>query len=132
MTIPHDEFVRSVRQQSDLETDEQARRAAIATLETFSERVSRGAADDIAEQLPTGVRDALYTDSSEDSEPFSPDEFLDRVEARERELPELTQTHSRRHVEAVLTTLQDHAPEPFENAVSQLPSEYERLYELPP
>ena len=132
MTIPHDEFVRSVRQQSDLTTDEQARRAARATLVTLSERISHGAAEDLAEQLPTGIQDVLHADSTEDPEPFSPDEFVERVEDREREVPELNGTHSRRHVEAVLTTLQDQAPEPFEAAVSQLPNEYERLYELPP
>ena len=132
MTITHDEFVRSVRQQSDLTSDEQARRAAMATLETFSERVSHGAVDDIAERLPTGIRDALHADASEDPESFSPDEFVQRVEAREREFPELNGTHSRRHVEAVLTTIQEATPEPFEQAVSQLPNEYERLYELSP
>jgi len=131
MTITHDEFVRSVRQQSDLTTDEQARRTAVATLETLSERISRGAAEDIADRLSTGIRDGLHADSSENPESFSPDEFVERVADREREFPELSQTHSRRHVEAVLTTLQEAAPEPFEQAVSQLPNEYERLYELP-
>lgn len=60
------------------------------------------------------------------------DEFVRRVENREREFPELNLEHTRRHVEAVLTTLRDLATEPFEEAVSQFPSEYDRLYELPP
>jgi len=131
MTVPHDEFVSSVRTRSDLESDEQAARAAKLTLSTLAERLTHGAAEGLAAELPTGFRDPLrQTDT--DPESFPPDEFLDRVEARQREFPELTQGHSRRHVEAVLTTLRDQTPEAFEAAVSQLPNEYERLYEMPP
>ncbi len=132
MTIPHDEFVTAIAERGDLDTQQQARRAAQATLATLSERISYGAAEDIADTLPTGIRDAVLEDESEDPDPFSPDEFVQRVEDREREFPELNLEHTRRHVEAVLTTLRDRSTEPFEAAVSQLPNEYERLYELPP
>jgi uncharacterized protein (DUF2267 family) len=132
MTISHDEFVNTVAERGDLETQQQARYAARATLVTLSERISHGAAEDIAETLPTGIRDAVVTDESEDPESFSPDAFVQRVEDREREYPELNMEHTRRHVEAVLTTLRDEATEPFEAAISQLPNEYERLYQLPP
>jgi|GEM_PF-6432943 len=131
MTVPHDEFVSSVRTRSDLESDEQAARAAKLTLSTLAERLTLGAAEGLAAELPAGFRDPLrQTDA--DPESFPPDEFVDRVEARQREFPELTQAQSRRHVEAVLSTLRDQTPEAFETAVSQLPNEYERLYELPP
>ena len=132
MTIPHDEFIRTVQQRGDLDTERQARHATEATLNTLSERISYGAAEDIAETLPTGVRDAVLVDESEDPVPFSPDEFVQRVEDREREFPELNERHTRRNVEAVLTTLRDLAADPFEAAVSQFPGEYDRLYELPP
>lgn len=82
--------------------------------------------------LPARIRDALGTADADSPESFSPDEFIQRVEDREREFPELNQEHTRRHVEAVLTTLRDLAFEPFEEAASQLPLEYTRLYELPP
>jgi len=132
MTVSHDEFVNTVAERGDLETQQQAQYAARATLITFSERISHGASEDIAETLPTGIRDAVLVDESEDPESFSPDEFIKRVEDRERDYPELNLEHTRRHVEAVLTTLRDESTEPFEQAVSQLPNEYERLYQLPP
>jgi uncharacterized protein (DUF2267 family) len=59
---------------------ETAERAAQATLETLAERLSKGEARDLAEQLPPELAPWLGTDGG--AEPFDVDEFLRRVARR--------------------------------------------------
>ena len=100
---------------------EQAERAAQATLATLAERITRGEADELADQLPRELQAPLLK-GSEPAEPFDLDEFVRRVAVREGVPPASARAHAR----AVLSTLQETVGE-MEHVQAQLPREFEAL-----
>ncbi|XVH30609.1 DUF2267 domain-containing protein [Haloferacaceae archaeon DSL9] len=131
--MDHDSFVRTVQDRSRLDSSEEAKAAAEATLRVLSQRITHGQAEAIAAELPEGFKDTMReADSTEDAEEFSPDEFVERVAERERVTGGLDPDDARRHTEAVLTALRDELDEEtWTDATSQLPAEFDRLYETP-
>jgi uncharacterized protein (DUF2267 family) len=79
MNDDYERFMTTVQQKAAL-SREAAERAAQATLETLAERLSRGQARDLADELPPPLAARMFTDS--DAEPFDAAEFLRRVARR--------------------------------------------------
>jgi uncharacterized protein (DUF2267 family) len=95
-----------------------------ATLRTLSERLTRGEANDLASQLPKGIKDWLSGSSAPTAEPFTLDEFVRRVATRANVPPE----EARVGTEAVFTTLREAVTRgEFRQAMSQLPDEFYQL-----
>jgi uncharacterized protein (DUF2267 family) len=86
------EFLEVVRQGGGLDADE-AERAARATLTTLAERLSKGEARDLLEQLPAEMKPWVYTESP--AERLNVDEFLRRVAEREGVDVETAERHAR-------------------------------------
>jgi uncharacterized protein (DUF2267 family) len=98
MSDDYERFVTTVQQKAALDRAA-AERAARATLETLAERLSRGEARDLAEQLPPPAAGWLFTDT--DAEAFGAVEFLRRVAERTG----VDVQTAERHARAVLTAL---------------------------
>jgi uncharacterized protein (DUF2267 family) len=90
--VEYTEFVRIVAQQTGLDM-EGAERPTRATLETLAERLSRGEARDLLQQLPPEMKSWIYTET--DPQPFDVDEFLRRVAEREGVDVETAERHAR-------------------------------------
>ncbi|WP_406816127.1 DUF2267 domain-containing protein [Mycobacterium sp. M23085] len=94
-----------------------------ATLTTLAERITGGEARDLAAQLPGPLQDCLLP-TEEEAEGFSFEEFVDRVAERSGLDPDVAETG----VIAVMSTLRDAVtPGEFEDLLSQLPRDFERL-----
>jgi uncharacterized protein (DUF2267 family) len=121
MTTHYAEFIETVEREAAIPED-QAERAARATLETLAERISGGEAHDIAEQLPDELRALLDRDG--DPQPLSAEQFLQRVQARER----VPISVAREHVRAVFAALRGAVGhEELADLASELPRELEAL-----
>ena len=122
------EFVGQVRSGARLASVEQALNATRATLETLAERLGADDSRHLAAQLPDGI--GQYLDGRDAvAESFSPEEFLQRISAREGVGP----TDSVQHARAVLDALR-HAVPPGEirGVLDHLPADYAPLFEGPP
>jgi uncharacterized protein (DUF2267 family) len=101
---------------------EQAERATRAVLTSLAERLSKGQALDLAEQLPPSLAAWLHTTSG--PEPFHYDEFLRRVAAREG-----TDTKTaERHAQAVFRALaQSVDGDELDDVAAELPQDFAPL-----
>ena len=96
--MDHDRFISFVSGAAQIDR-EQAQRATQATLQTLAERIDRGEARDLAEQLPPELAPWIATTTP--AERFDVDEFLRRVGEREGvDLPT-----AERHVRIVFDAL---------------------------
>jgi uncharacterized protein (DUF2267 family) len=86
------EFIQITQREAALDAD-RAERAAQATLTTLAERLSRGQARDLLQQLPAEMKPWIYT--QRDAEGFNVDEFLRRVAEREGVDAETAEVHAR-------------------------------------
>jgi uncharacterized protein (DUF2267 family) len=113
------EFLESVTVRGRL-SPEQAERLIEATLTVLADRISAGEAEDLAAQLPKGIRDWLVS-KEEPAQKFDLEEFIRRVS--ERAAVDLyTGT---RGVRAVLSTIRRAATTgEFEDVLAQLPKEF--------
>lgn len=116
------EFYTIVRQQANLDSNEEAETAADAVLETFAERLSRGESEEIAGQLPDEPAGVIGTD--DEGEDFGPDEFRTRVEHRAGIDEELATRATRATVHA----LEEAAGGAFSTVREQFPAEYDDLF----
>lgn len=118
------EFVRTVRQESPVESDDVARDVTSATLETLGERITDGAATDLARHLPEELARPL-TDVPGAAEPFDVETFEQRISDRAGiDADEVTAA-----ARGVATALADTAGEDFDNACDQLPPAYDVIVE---
>jgi uncharacterized protein (DUF2267 family) len=102
---------------------EEIERAAQATLETLSERLSWGLASELATELPDQLRVWLYG-GNDNSEPFHADEFIRRQAARENCDLATAQAHAR----IVFIALSRLVRRPdFDEIVRHLPNDYRPL-----
>lgn len=123
------EFLSEVEDRTDVESREDAYAVTDATLQTLSDRVGQGEAEDVASQLPRQVAASLRAGPPE-AESFGVDEFVDRVGSRERTLGEFDHTDSERDAKAVLSVLSEAVSGgELDDATEQLPDEYDRLLE---
>jgi uncharacterized protein (DUF2267 family) len=134
--VEHDQFIELVRRRAGvpssrrldgvpLTATEMAETLTRATLEVLAQRISGGAARDLAAQLPPELADALQPER-ENAEPFDLEAFIQRVADRAL----LHFDTARAGVRAVFQTLREAAPEDeFEDVLSELPREYTTLLE---
>lgn len=121
-------FYSLVRKGAGLDEDEKRGQAATnATLRTLGELLPRDVAEDVATQLPNDVATPLRNASDDEGESFDYDEFVSRVDEREREDHNVEDPDADRHVRAVtgaltravsggqLKEVQDHLPEEYDD-----------------
>jgi uncharacterized protein (DUF2267 family) len=106
---------------------EGARRAAEAVLEALGARLSAGQAVDIAGWIPAELRAAVeraIARKGEPPEPFTLDEFLDRVAQAEG----VSRDDARFHAGAVLAVLREALPpKEYSDMLAQLPKDFASL-----
>jgi uncharacterized protein (DUF2267 family) len=118
----YERFLATVGEQTGLDRDD-SERAAMATLTTLAERISKARADELAEDLPERLRFWL-ADAKQDAEPFHVEEFLRRVAERE----ETDASTGARHARVVFRALARIAPAyEIDDLVDELPHEFEPL-----
>ena len=113
------EFLESVTVRGRL-SPQQAERLTEATLTVLADRISAGEAEDLAAQLPKGVRDWLVS-KEEPAQKFGLEEFIRRVSERATvDLDTAT-----RGTWAVLSTIRRAVTTgEFEDMLAQLPKEF--------
>jgi uncharacterized protein (DUF2267 family) len=116
--MDYDQFLTSVQRQTHLDGDT-AERVIRATLQTLAERLSKGQARDIRDQLPAELRPAMYTE--QDAEPIGLEVFLTRVGQR----AEVDDAYALPYARAVFWTLGETLPEKeVRDLTAELPREY--------
>jgi uncharacterized protein (DUF2267 family) len=120
--MQYDEFISKVAERTGVER-EQAEAVTRATLATLAARITHGEAEDLAAQLPDGLKGPLRTGPAE-AEPFDLAEFKRRV-AQHAGIP---QDEAERAIAAVFATLSEAVTGgEFDDVLSQLPKEYREL-----
>lgn len=118
------EFVGQVQDGARLASLEQALNATRATLETLAERLGADDSRHLAAQLPDGIGQYLGSRDAV-AEPFSSDEFLKRIGAREGVGTPAADHHAR----AVLGALRQAVPSgEMQSVLGHLPADYARLF----
>ena len=120
--MEYEEIVAVVRQASGGIGSEAADRALQATLQTLAERLPRGEARHIVQELPAELKPWIYTET--DAEAFDIDEFLVRAAKRE----ETDVETALRHARAVFFALGDAlSPEAVAHLAASLPQTFDPL-----
>lgn len=117
-------FVETVRNRTDLNTDDDAETVTTATLRTLGVRIAEGQTEDLADRLPDELAGVLSVESEEVTE-LSVEEFVERVDNEETEAGIEGDTEA--HVRAVLETLAETADDEWDGVAAQLPESYDRL-----
>src|SRR5437660_4652088 len=98
-------------------------REGSVTLSALTDRLTGGEADDVASQLPKGIKEAMIPGIPE-AEAFGLSEFIERVARRAGVTPEQAEVGAR----AVMTTLREAITEgEFKDMMAQLLEEFELL-----
>lgn len=127
--VQYHEFLHRVEEQIDAtqpatDTQRAAENAISATLETLSERLTGGEANDLAAQLPTELQAPLQR-TAEVAEEFSLEEFYGRVAEREGVDIET----ARQDASAVMTVLGLALTRgQLDDVMAQLPQEFNALF----
>jgi uncharacterized protein (DUF2267 family) len=121
--MKYDEFINLVKRRARVDTEHQALLAIEATLTTLSERIGPDEAQDLAAQLPKGIREFL--EKKETHGTFGLDEFYNKVSVRSsvgfREVE--------RHARAVMSVVSETASAgEMDDVLSRLPEEYIPLF----
>lgn len=118
----YERFLATIQRGAELDRDH-AERAAMATLVTLAERIPRGRAQELAEDLPERLRDWL-ADAKDRPEDFRVEEFFRRVADRE----EVDGATAAQHARIVFRALSRVAPAyELDDLVDELPHEFEPL-----
>jgi uncharacterized protein (DUF2267 family) len=124
--VKYDEFIAEVRNLAELDTNEEAEKAARATLETLKERLAGNEPSNLAAQLPEELQGSLEGTGGRES--FSVEDFYDRVAQKEGVEHDEAVTHAR----AVATVLQTAVTGgEIDDVRSQLGNGYEELFGQP-
>ncbi|MCW2947353.1 MAG: hypothetical protein JWR24_4070 [Actinoallomurus sp.] len=119
--MDYQQFIQITQRNAGLSA-EAAERAAQAALTTLAERLSKGEARDLLEQLPAEMKPWVYTES--DAERFDFDEYLRRVAEREG----VDVRTAERHARAVFFALgQAVSAEEIADVAAELPQDFEPL-----
>jgi uncharacterized protein (DUF2267 family) len=117
--VDHREFIESVQKRANVSEDE-AERLTRVTMTVLADRITGGEAEDLAAQLPRGMRDYLVS-RREEAEKFDLEEFIRRVSERAGVDVET----ATRGVRAVLSTVRRAVTSgEFEDVLAQLPKEF--------
>jgi uncharacterized protein (DUF2267 family) len=120
--MDYEEIIEVVRRASGGMGQGAAERAVQATLQTLAERLPRGEARHILQELPAELKPWIYTET--DAEAFDMDAFLIRVAKRE----ETDVETALRHARAVFFALGDAlSPEAVEHLAASLPQTFDPL-----
>lgn len=125
--MKHDEFIGEVQNRGHMESHQEAERATKATLETLAERLAGGEPQDLASQLPPQLAEHMRHQGEETGNPFSLDEFFERVNEKDEgvDLPRAAY-----HTRVVVEVLGDAVTQGvMEHVRSQLPDEFSPLFE---
>jgi uncharacterized protein (DUF2267 family) len=122
-----EEFFELVRERGHMQTREEAKRATRATLRTLSERLSGEEPYRLAESLPREIGDYLQEEGAGSAEPFSMEEFFERVAKKEGQSVGMPKAVY--HARVVMEALGASTHGEIENVRSQLPAEYDPLFE---
>jgi uncharacterized protein (DUF2267 family) len=120
--MDYEEIIEAIRQAGGGLSRDTAERAAQATLQTLAERLPRGEARRILQELPAELKPFIYTET--DAEALDIDEFLSRVADREGTDVEAALRHARAVFAALGRAL---SPEAVEHLAAALPQTYEPL-----
>ena len=102
---------------------QQAEPLTKAVLSALADRLTGGEADDVASQLPKGIKEAMIP-STPEAETFGLGEFIDRIAQRAGVTTEQAEVGAR----AVMTTLREAITEgEFKDMMAQLLEEFELL-----
>lgn len=127
--MQHDEFIGEVQHRARLASRGEAERATRATLETLAERISDGAAANLAAQLPREIGEHLrrmVTVGAGTGQRFSVDDFFARVTDREG----VDQPDAVHHARAVLEVVDEATTGGLTAKMrEQFPAEFDRLFE---
>ncbi|MFM1848814.1 MAG: hypothetical protein RL417_2288 [Pseudomonadota bacterium] len=120
------EFIKKVRTLAHLGSEEEARQATQATLETLAERIQGGEALHIASQLPHELHEYLECPPEKMGQKLSLQKFFERVAFRQgKEVGEVVSS-TRAVLEMVKEGLQ---PGELEDLYAQLPDDFKRLFD---
>jgi uncharacterized protein (DUF2267 family) len=120
--MDYEEIIEAIRQAGGGLSRDTAERAAQATLQTLAERLPRGEARHILQELPAELKPFIYTET--DAEALDIDEFLSRVADREGTDVET----ALRHAPAVFAALgRALSPEAVAHLAAALPQTYDPL-----
>ena len=125
--MKYDEFIAQVERRTGLDSREAAIRATSATLETLAERLAGGEAKDLASQLPPEIGVYLQQPFAGAGEPFSLDEFFQRVSNREG-VSLADGTYHARIIIALISEVVTMGE--IENVRSQLPTNFRELFDV--
>lgn len=119
----HDEFVDLVKHRARLDTDSDALRTIEATLTTLSERIGMDEAQELAAQLPSGIKENLTHRQPQKS--FGLDEFYNKVSIRSSVgFPEVE-----RQARAVISVVSETVSAgEIDDVLARLPEEYIPLF----
>jgi uncharacterized protein (DUF2267 family) len=125
--VKHDEFIGQVQQRARLDSRGAAEAATRATLETLGERLSGGAAENLAAQLPPEIGEHLRRTASGTGDQIDLEDFFDRI--TQREGTGVDEPQAVFHARCVLEVVDEATTGNLLGKLKeQLPAEYERLF----
>lgn len=123
-----DSFVETIQDRTGLDSREAAQDAITATLRTLGECIPDPRAKAIADELPDEFEAALV-DASGTEEMFPIDEFLDRVNDRERRSDHIDEPAASTHVGSVMDALSNRIDRSvWLSVLAGLPPEYQQRW----
>lgn len=126
--MDHDELVDDIAEKGQMESHDDAERAAVETLRTLGEHISEGQADDLAELLPGDLGKAVTAHADSSPASFDPETFAARV--AEREGSDVSDDDAMIHARAVMAAIAEHGGrDELQDAREQLPNEYATIFE---
>ena len=121
----YERFIVTIQQRTGVSWAK-AEKAARATLETLGERISRGQARDLAEELPAEPRAWLLGSGGPNAEPLDAAGFVRGVAEREGVDPEIAEQHARAVFVALARLVRR---QEISDMLAELPEDYAPLLE---
>ena len=121
----YERFIVTIQQRTGVSWAK-AEKAARATLETLGERISRGQARDLAEELPAEPRAWLLGSGGPNAEPLDAAGFVRGVAEREGVDPEIAEQHARAVFVALARLVRR---QEISDMLAELPADYAPLLE---
>jgi uncharacterized protein (DUF2267 family) len=125
--MTNEQFINEVARQAGV-SKQQAEPLMKAVLSALADRLTGGEADDVASQLPKGIKEAMIP-STPEAETFGLGEFIERIARRAGVTTEQAEVGAR----AVMKTLREAITEgEFKDMTAQLPEDFGQLVEQAP
>lgn len=125
--MKYDEFIKHVQGAAQLESKQVAEQATRATLATIAERIVGNEASQLAAQLPSELAQYLRGHEGEPGQPFSIEEFYQRVSQKAGVEPGTAAVHAK----AVLAVLnQAVTPGEFADVKANFSADYSELFAM--